>query len=86
MRSWTVLPSLRHPFYKKSVQFSSTLKSIGNGAFYNSGLEEISFPDSLEVIHENAFDNKNYLIEEVILPESLKTIPPFIFEKIVLIF
>ena len=40
----------------KSVQFSSTLKSIGNGAFYNSGLEEITFPDSLEVIYENAFE------------------------------
>lgn len=37
------------------VEFSDTLKKIGYGAFWNSGLEVVSIPDSVEIIEEDAF-------------------------------
>lgn len=53
-----------------SVTLPDSLTSIGDEAFYFTGIEEIQFPDHLEEIGESAFSMTD--IDEIILPDALK--------------
>ena len=55
-----------------SVTLPSALQTIGDGAFSNTGLEEISLPEGLTAIGGNAF--RNAPLQEIALPESLEEI------------
>ena len=55
-----------------SVTLPSTLRTIGSGAFSNTGLEEITLPEGLTAIGGNAF--RNAPLQEIALPESLEEI------------
>ena len=55
------------------VVLPEKLKSIGIGAFKQTGLEEITLPDSVTSIGESAFQNCSQL-RSVVLPKALKTI------------
>ena len=57
----------------KNIQLPSTIKTIGNGAFYYSSIEEINLPEGLTVIADNAFSGCKSL-DNVVLPESLDSI------------
>ena len=54
------------------ITLPETLVSIGNMAFYNSGIKEISIPDSVTFIGSSAFEG--CAIKEVVIPDSVKTI------------
>ena len=46
----------------KSIEFqSNVLKRIGKGALFNSSLETITIPSSVEIIEENVFENNRQL-------------------------
>ena len=50
----------------------SVCTSIGNGAFsYDTGLESITFPDSLEKIEANAFEGCTNLKNDVVIPAKV---------------
>ena len=51
------------------VKLPSTLKTIGDGAFWNTQLDDITFPEGLESIGAYAF--RGTRIKEAILPSSL---------------
>ncbi len=55
-----------------SVTLPSTLRTIGSGAFSNTGLEEISLPEGLTGIGSYAFGAAP--LKEIALPESLEEI------------
>ena len=57
----------------KSIKLPSTLKKIGNNAFYNSGISSIEIPDSVTEIGVAAFGNCSSLVS-VKLPSTLKKI------------
>lgn len=57
-----------------NLKIPSTVTAIGEGAFFCSGLTEMTFPDSLERFGDFIFSTcKN--LEKVHLPKSLKEIP-----------
>lgn len=57
----------------KRIELPGSLKTIGEKAFEESGLEEVRIPEGVTSIGENAFDNcKN--LKTVFLPKSLKKI------------
>lgn len=56
-----------------SITLPSTLKSIGNSAFYNQDISYIDFPNGLDRIEGQAFLNCTQL-KEVILPDSVSTL------------
>ena len=71
--------------YIKNFPFSSKLKSIGNAAFTNTALKEISLPDGLVSVGDQAFNTirteNGYMVEvhkgdmyDVCIPDSLKYI------------
>ncbi len=62
-----------------SVTLPSTLQTIGDSAFSNTGLEEISLPDGLTAIGGNAF--RNAPLQEIALPESLEEIGSYAFRQ-----
>ena len=62
-----------------SVTLPSTLRTIGSGAFSNTGLEEISLPEGLTAIGGNAF--RNAPLKEIVLPESLEEIGSYAFRQ-----
>ncbi len=72
----------------RSVVLPAQLEAIGNNAFRNCGLEQISFPGTLKTIGEFAFMMNN--LKEIILPDSVETVGNGVFssnfeiEKIVL--
>ena len=55
------------------VTFPSTLKVIGEGAFYENQLDQIKLPDSVEVCGKRAFCRAG--LTEFKLSESLKVVP-----------
>ena len=57
----------------KELVLSDQLKSIGVGAFKQTGLEELALPDSVKSIEDSAFENCSQL-RSVVLPNALKTI------------
>ena len=59
------------------VRFPSTLKAIGNKAFYKTAINSIIIPDSVFYIGEYAFAYSQ--IENVVLSSSLYTIPEAVF-------
>lgn len=66
----------------KYINLGNSLKSLGSTAFKESGLVEISIPDTCETIGDTAF----YLcsaLERIKLPASLKTIESTLFEDCV---
>ena len=62
----------------KSIKLPSTLKKIGNNAFYNSGISSIEIPDSVTEIGALAFGNCSSLISAK-LPATIKVIPDELF-------
>lgn len=62
-----------------SVTLPSTLRTIGSGAFSNTGLEEISLPEGLTGIGSYAFGAA--LLKEIALPESLEEIGSYAFRQ-----
>lgn len=62
-----------NPYYLQSIQFPSSLKRIGGGAFSGaSKLTEIVFPEGLEEIGDRAFSGVN--LETLTFPSTLKRI------------
>lgn len=58
-----------------SVTFPEELKSIGKGAFTQCSISKITFPNTLEVIDADAFNNPvSASIETLVFPASLKKI------------
>lgn len=55
----------------RRIVLPTCIKSIGNHAFYNSGIKEITIPTSVDSIGTNAFDNCPYL-EKVRVEDSKK--------------
>lgn len=55
-----------------SVTLPSTLKKIGDSAFYHTGLQKVTFPEGLETIGEYAFYGTS--LTEADLPASLKRV------------
>lgn len=62
-----------------SVTLPSTLRTIGSGAFSNTGLEEISLPEGLTGIGSYAFGAAP--LKEIVLPESLEEIGSYAFRQ-----
>lgn len=62
-----------------SVTLPSTLQTIGDGAFSNTGLEEISLPEGLTGIGSYAFGAAP--LKEIALPESLEEIGSYAFRQ-----
>ncbi len=61
-----------------TVNILGNLKTIPAGAFnFCSSLTEIDFPDTVEIIGENAFGKSS--LTKVILPDSVKTINDYAF-------
>ena len=56
------------------VELSTNIKVIGAKAFQNCTFQEISLPDTVEIIKEYAFSNCNNL-KELKVPEKVKIIP-----------
>lgn len=56
----------------KKIDIPNGVVSIGNSAFYNSGLKEIVLPESLEKIDTSAFANTG--IREVYIPKFVTSI------------
>lgn len=54
------------------IKLPTTLKTIGDNAFYSTYLDEITFPEGLQTIGYNAF--RYTRIKEAILPTSLTTL------------
>ena len=64
--------------YLKSVTIEGRIKSLPDGAFnYCTSLAEITLPDTLEVIHENAFGKSG--LTKITLPDSVKIISDYAF-------
>lgn len=61
-----------------SMKIPSTVKAIGEGAFFCSCLTEMNFPDSVERLGEGIFSACKDL-KRVRMPKSLKVIPERIF-------
>ena len=61
----------------KKLVLPSTLKVIGESAFYNTRIEEVNLPEGLEKIEQGAFAGCN--IKKVIIPASLNELPGFLF-------
>lgn len=57
----------------KSIKLASTVKSIGNNAFSNTGITSLDLPEGMESIGIGAFYNCEK-ITELKLPESLTTL------------
>ena len=64
--------STRYPNLAK-ITLSETIKSIGDYAFFKTGLEHIEFSEGLETIGERAFCSSS-LSGDLTLPKTLKTI------------
>ena len=60
--------------------FGTNLRTIGDSAFYKTGLQKVEFPDTLVSIGKDAFAHTP-LTGGLILPESLRTIGERAFEK-----
>ena len=66
----------------KAVEFPETLKTIGNTAFQNAPLTEVSIPDSVTSVGSGAFTNTEQAtthIEKVKLSKGMTTIPNSMF-------
>lgn len=66
----------------KAVEFPETLKTIGNTAFQNAPLTEVSIPDSVTSVGSGAFTNTEQAtthIEKVKLSKGMTTIPASMF-------
>ena len=61
----------------ESVVIPSTVKAIGDGAFYKCALTSISLPDGLEEIGANAFAGQKFA--SVTIPDAVKTIGSYAF-------
>ena len=62
----------------KSVVFPSSLKEIGNEAFYNSGIESINL-NGIEIIGEYAL-GKCLSLKDVTIPKTVTTIKDYAFQ------
>jgi len=54
------------------VSLPSTLKSIGDSAFYNCALTDITLPEGLEKVEHSAF--RGTKLEKLVLPESVTSV------------
>ena len=72
-KTYTVTAIGDNPFGTpvKSVQLPSTIRRIGNNAFYESELTEIVLPDDIEEIGDYAFD-ASFSLTKVVFPKKVK--------------
>lgn len=56
----------------KRIYIPSSVKEIGNAAFYSSGLEKLNLPDGLQKIDQWAFCSTK--LKEIIIPDSVQTV------------
>ncbi len=67
--------------YLKKITLPSTIKKIGDSAFYNCvGLEEINIPSGCKIIDRNAFFNCISL-KEITIPKGIEQIGSSVFGK-----
>ena len=66
----------------KDISFTenSSLKAIGNSAFYDTALEEVELPDSIESIGDWCFSHCSQLTS-IDLPDSITSIPAYAFSE-----
>ena len=64
----------------KSLSIPNSLKTIGNNAFYQSGIEELTLPLTMNKIAKNAFSNC-YALTNIQLPEYVTTLGDYIFKN-----
>lgn len=62
----------------KQVEFNDGLAEIGEKAFFDSGIEIVEFPSSLEVIHKSAYFACEYLTE-VTVPGNVRKLESSVF-------
>ena len=65
--------------FLQNVTLPENLRSIGQFAFYESGIETLELPDSLEFIEDWCFDSSN--IKNITIPDSVKYIGGSCFEN-----
>ena len=70
--------AFRECYFLTSLTLPSGLVSIGNYSFFNSGIGEIVFPNTLKSIGESAFE-WCWQITDVTLPENLESVGPYAF-------
>ena len=70
--------AFRECYFLNSLTLPSGLVSIGNYSFFNTGVEEIAFPNTLKSIGESAFE-WCWQITDVALPENLESVGPYAF-------
>ena len=56
----------------KRIYIPSSVREIGNAAFYSSGIEKLNLPDGLQKIEPWAFCSTK--LKEIIIPDSVGTI------------
>lgn len=64
----------------KAISLPSTLKTIGNGAFYSTDIKTLNIPNSVTSIGDECMAGCIYLTE-VHLPEGLTSLPGSIFQS-----
>ena len=57
----------------EGIVLPAGLKSIGEGCFHNSGLKEVTMPNSVEILAKEAFNNCQKL-DKIALSDKLKVI------------
>lgn len=74
------LPDWFAAYSSGEITFPSTLKRVGNYAFYYGGYSSLKLPESVESIGEHAFELCRNL-KELDLPEAMTEIPAASFAK-----
>lgn len=64
--------------FLREFNIPKTVITIGNSAFYDSGIKSITIPDSVTHIGERAFYSVN--IESIVIPDSVTNMDGYVFQ------